>query len=52
MGFSQRFKRFEVQSETEITRWINDDIKPIEAGRRTWGFWTFNNYCKIQLEAK
>ncbi|PQE11482.1 Allantoin permease protein [Rutstroemia sp. NJR-2017a BBW] len=44
MRFSQRFKRFEVQSETEITRWINDDIKPIEAGRRTWGFWTFNNY--------
>ncbi|KAJ5825872.1 Allantoin permease [Penicillium riverlandense] len=25
-------------------RWINNDIKPIEAGRRTWGFWTFHNY--------
>ncbi|CZR69975.1 related to uracil permease [Phialocephala subalpina] len=37
-------KRFEVDSETELTRWINDDIKPIEAGRRTWTFWTFHNY--------
>lgn len=26
-------------------RWINNDIKPIEAGRRTWGLWTFHNYC-------
>lgn len=26
-------------------RWINNDIKPIEAHRRTWGFWTFHNYC-------
>ncbi|KAE8441774.1 hypothetical protein EG329_004332 [Mollisiaceae sp. DMI_Dod_QoI] len=37
-------KRYEVASETELTRWINDDIKPIEAGRRTWTFWTFHNY--------
>lgn len=43
MGF---MKRFEVASETELTRWINDDIKPIEAGRRTWTFWTFHNYCE------
>ncbi|KAH8652640.1 NCS1 nucleoside transporter family protein [Tricladium varicosporioides] len=40
MGF---FKRFEVESETEATRWINDDIKPIEASRRTWSFWTYHN---------
>jgi hypothetical protein len=26
-------------------RWINNDIKPIEEGRRTWGFWTFHNFC-------
>ncbi|KAJ5980236.1 Allantoin permease [Penicillium waksmanii] len=25
-------------------RWINNDIKPIEAERRTWGFWTFHNF--------
>lgn len=25
-------------------RWINNDIKPIEARRRTWGFWTFHNF--------
>lgn len=30
---------------TVADRWINNDIKPIEAGRRKWGFWTFNNYC-------
>jgi hypothetical protein len=39
-------KKLEVDSESELTRWINDDIKPIEAGRRTWTFWTFHNYCK------
>lgn len=27
-------------------RWINNDIKPIEAERRTWGFWTFHNFCQ------
>lgn len=26
-------------------RWINNDIKPIEERRRTWGFWTFHNFC-------
>lgn len=26
-------------------RWMNNDIKPVEAGRRTWGFWTFHNFC-------
>jgi NCS1 family nucleobase:cation symporter-1 len=24
-------------------RWINNDIRPIEKGRRTWNFWTFHN---------
>jgi NCS1 family nucleobase:cation symporter-1 len=42
-------KKLEVASETELTRWINDDIKPIEASRRTWTFWTFHNYCKRLL---
>ncbi|KAE8165059.1 hypothetical protein BDV40DRAFT_286524 [Aspergillus tamarii] len=26
-------------------RWINNDLKPIEADRRTWNFWTFHNFC-------
>lgn len=39
------FKNVEVESETKTTRWINDDIRPIEAGRRTWTYWTFSNYC-------
>ncbi|KAE8355483.1 hypothetical protein BDV28DRAFT_146044 [Aspergillus coremiiformis] len=26
------------------TRWINNDIKPVEAGRRSWNFWTFHNF--------
>ncbi|KAF5862938.1 hypothetical protein ETB97_010979 [Aspergillus alliaceus] len=28
-------------------RWINNDIKPIEAGRRSWNFWTFHNFCVL-----
>jgi NCS1 family nucleobase:cation symporter-1 len=40
-------KKLEVDSETELTRWINDDFKPIEAEHRTWTFWTFHNYCKF-----
>ncbi|KAF8851032.1 NCS1 nucleoside transporter family protein [Acephala macrosclerotiorum] len=44
-------KRFEVTSETELTRWINDDIKPIEASCRTWAFWTFHNYCMSSVKA-
>lgn len=47
MGF---MKRLEVTSETEATKWINDDIKPIEAERRTWTFWTFHNYCESPLQ--
>lgn len=34
-------KRLEVKHEggTEPNRWINNDIKPIEKGRRIWTFW-------------
>ncbi|KAI9730557.1 MAG: hypothetical protein M1834_005798 [Cirrosporium novae-zelandiae] len=39
-------KKLEVRHEggTVPNRWINNDIKPIEHERRTWGFWTFHNY--------
>ncbi|KAJ5166291.1 Allantoin permease [Penicillium canariense] len=39
-------KRLEVDSDGGPVpdRWINNDIKPIEASRRTWGFWTFHNF--------
>ncbi|KAH8655434.1 NCS1 nucleoside transporter family protein [Xylariales sp. PMI_506] len=33
-----------VPQTTEVSRWINHDIRPIESARRTWGFITFNNY--------
>ncbi|KIX01625.1 uncharacterized protein Z518_09351 [Rhinocladiella mackenziei CBS 650.93] len=44
-GITTLFKRLEVPYEggTIPNRWINNDIKPIEAGRRTWTFWTFHN---------
>ncbi|XRM38705.1 hypothetical protein ABZX51_002102 [Aspergillus tubingensis] len=32
------------EGETIPDRWINSDIEPIQANRRRWGFWTFNNY--------
>ncbi|KAK6813025.1 hypothetical protein RU639_010779 [Aspergillus parasiticus] len=28
-------------------RWINNDIKPIEADRRTWNFWAFHDFCVL-----
>ncbi|WEW57075.1 hypothetical protein PRK78_002535 [Emydomyces testavorans] len=39
-------KKLEVAHEggTIPNRWINNDIKPIEAARRTWSVWTFVNY--------
>ncbi|EYE96758.1 nucleobase cation symporter-1 family protein [Aspergillus ruber CBS 135680] len=39
-------KRLEVDDEggSIPNRWMNTDIKPVEAGRRTWGFWTFHNF--------
>ncbi|KAK2053059.1 NCS1 nucleoside transporter family protein [Colletotrichum caudatum] len=27
-----------------VSRWINDDIRPIESQRRTWGFLMFHNF--------
>ncbi|KAK7936046.1 hypothetical protein PG985_001541 [Apiospora marii] len=38
-------KRLEVpqSSGTVLSRWINNDIRPIEAKRRTWVFSTFSN---------
>ncbi|KAK8113350.1 NCS1 nucleoside transporter family protein [Apiospora sp. TS-2023a] len=38
-------KRFEVPQSltTVLSRWINNDIRPIEAKRRTWVFSTFSN---------
>lgn len=46
-------RRLEVKHEggTIPDRWINNDIKPIESGRRTWGFWTFHNYCQFALHS-
>ncbi|KAK8003317.1 hypothetical protein PG989_003036 [Apiospora arundinis] len=38
-------KRLEVpqSSSTALSRWINNDIRPIEAKRRTWVYSTFSN---------
>ena len=40
-------KRLKVPTDGGLppNRWVNNDIKPIEVGRRTWGFWTFHNFC-------
>ncbi|KAH7027208.1 thiamine transporter [Microdochium trichocladiopsis] len=27
-----------------VSRWINDDIRPIDSARRTWGFWMYHNF--------
>lgn len=45
-------KKLEIESEggQEPDKWINNDIKPIEDGRRTWGFWTFHNFCMCSSE--
>jgi hypothetical protein len=45
-------KKLQVEVEGGVVpdRWINNDIKPIEADRRTWGFWTFHNFCKSTRE--
>ncbi|KIW87755.1 uncharacterized protein Z519_11729 [Cladophialophora bantiana CBS 173.52] len=44
-GFRGILRKLEVPYEggTVPNRWINNDIKPIEKGRRTWTFWTFHN---------
>ncbi|KAI3556416.1 hypothetical protein CABS03_03477 [Colletotrichum abscissum] len=41
MGLQAAFQRVELPY---VSRWINDDIRPIEAQRRTWGFLTFHNF--------
>ncbi|KAL2875824.1 hypothetical protein SGCOL_008971 [Colletotrichum sp. CLE4] len=41
MGFQAALKRVELPY---VSRWINDDIRPIESQRRTWGFLTFHNF--------
>ncbi|OIW25708.1 NCS1 nucleoside transporter family protein [Coniochaeta ligniaria NRRL 30616] len=37
-------RKLEVPRTSEFNRWINYDIRPIEAARRTWGYLTFHNY--------
>ncbi|KAJ5925302.1 Allantoin permease [Penicillium verhagenii] len=46
MSLRTFLKRIEINAEGGLVpdRWINNDIKPIEAGRRTWGHWTFHNF--------
>ncbi|KAI0145283.1 permease for cytosine/purines, uracil, thiamine, allantoin-domain-containing protein [Xylariaceae sp. FL1272] len=34
----------EVTRISRLSRWINYDIRPIEPGRRTWGYVSFHNY--------
>ncbi|KAI8192525.1 ncs1 nucleoside transporter family protein [Colletotrichum sp. SAR 10_75] len=41
MGFLQRVEL------PFVSRWINDDIRPIESTRRTWGFLMFHNFCIV-----
>ncbi|KAJ5109997.1 Allantoin permease [Penicillium argentinense] len=44
MNFLLKKLQVEVEGGVVPDRWINNDIKPIEAGRRTWGLWTFHNF--------
>uniref|UniRef100_A0A8H7NHT0 Uracil permease n=1 Tax=Bionectria ochroleuca TaxID=29856 RepID=A0A8H7NHT0_BIOOC len=41
MGVKSLLKRIELPHGS---RWINDDLRPIETERRTWNFLTFHNY--------
>ncbi|KAK1544786.1 hypothetical protein CPAR01_02288 [Colletotrichum paranaense] len=41
MGLQAAFQQVELPY---VSRWMNDDIRPIEAQRRTWGFLTFHNF--------
>lgn len=47
MKLNKILKRLEIDDEGGPipNRWMNNDIKPVEAGRRTWGFWMFHNFC-------
>ncbi|RYP11800.1 hypothetical protein DL765_007592 [Monosporascus sp. GIB2] len=42
MGLKACIKRMELPY---VNRWINEDIRPIESSRRTWGFLMFHNLC-------
>ncbi|KAF7585301.1 hypothetical protein BBP40_011297 [Aspergillus hancockii] len=41
MKFSSLLKRIELTSGSQ---WINEDVRPVEAERRTWTFMTFHNF--------
>ncbi|QYT05374.1 hypothetical protein H0G86_012267 [Trichoderma simmonsii] len=41
MGLAQLIERAKLPY---VSQWINEDIRPVESARRTWGFWTFHNY--------
>ncbi|THC95822.1 hypothetical protein EYZ11_004692 [Aspergillus tanneri] len=41
MGLATLIKRIEL---SHGSRWINEDVRPVESKRRTWTFLTFQNY--------
>ncbi|RDW93374.1 nucleobase cation symporter-1 family protein [Aspergillus mulundensis] len=41
MGVTKILAKISLPHES---RWINDDIRPVDAERRTWGFLTFHNF--------
>ncbi|KAL2826344.1 permease for cytosine/purines, uracil, thiamine, allantoin-domain-containing protein, partial [Aspergillus pseudoustus] len=41
MGISTVLKKIQLPHES---RWINEDVRPVETERRTWGFLTFHNF--------
>ncbi|KAL4793049.1 permease for cytosine/purines, uracil, thiamine, allantoin-domain-containing protein [Aspergillus venezuelensis] len=41
MDITRSLKRLELPHES---RWINDDVRPVDKARRTWGFLTFHNF--------
>jgi len=49
-GFRRLVQILEVPHDggTIPDRWINNDIKPIEKGRRTWNLWAFHNLCELE----
>lgn len=55
MELKALLKKLEVKHEggTVPNRWINNDIKPIESGRRVWSFWTYHNLwgmCQLMID--
>lgn len=45
MALASLLRKLEVPHEGDIlpSRWINNDIRPIERARRTWTFWSYHN---------